>query len=283
MSETHTLVDARGRKLTLPRCPQRIVSLVPSITESLFALGAGHRVVGVTRFCTRPDDARDRATVVGGTHGIDLDALRGLDPDLVIANQEENPRDELESLVTLAPTFITFPRTVRDSIDLIRTLGLLSGTADTAETFAADADAACAEADAARPAPAPRVLYLIWRKPWMTVNADTYVHDMLTACGAVNAAAELPNRYPAITEADALALRPDAVLLSTEPYAFEAKHADEWAGIEGLPAARLEQIRIVDGELCSWYGTRVADGVRYLSTIVRNLRVAAARGPESAP
>ncbi len=276
MPDVHRVVDALGREVHLPRRPERIVSLVPSITESLFDMGVEARVVGVTRFCIHPDEARDRATVVGGTHGIDLDVLRALEPDLVIANKEENPRAELEGLIDIAPTYVTFPRTARDGIDLLRLLGTLTDTVDAAERFAGDAEAAYAAATAHAPAPPPRVLYLIWRKPWMTVNADTYVHDMLTVCGARNVAAELPQRFPKVTEAEVAALQPDAILLSTEPYAFTPEHAQTWLAQEALPAARFEQVPIVDGELCSWYGTRLGAGLRYLSTLVQNLRTAAA-------
>lgn len=274
MANVHTLIDARGRELTLPVRPKRIVSLVPSITESLFELGAGDRVVGVTRYCVHPAAARERAAVVGGTHGIDLERVRALEPDLVIANQEENPRGEIETLLETVPTFVTFPRTVTDGIALIRTLGRLAALPAEAEASAVDAEAAHAAAVAAVPVRRPRVLYLIWRKPWIAVSADTYVHDMLDTCGAVNVTATAPERYPRLSEEAVVALQPDAILLSTEPYAFTPAHAEEWLARGDLAAAQFGQVPIVDGELCSWYGTRVAAGLRYLSRRICALRPA---------
>lgn len=274
MAELREVVDARGRTVRVPRRPDRIVSLVPSITESLFAFGLGDRVVGVTRFCVHPADARERAVVVGGTHDVNVEQLCALRPDFVIANQEENPRELLETLGERVPTFITFPRTVKDGIALLRQLGTLTGEEETAERYAADAEAAAAAARAGAPATPPRVLYLIWRKPWMTVNGDTFVHDMLARCGAVNVMADAAGRYPEVEADEVVTLRPDAIFLSSEPYQFAPEHATEWLQVSGLPAAQLGQVPLVDGELCCWYGTRMVAGLRYLSAQVRALRTA---------
>lgn len=272
MAATHTVVDARGRTLSLALRPQRIVSLVPSITETLFDLGAGDRIVGVTRWCVHPADARTRARVVGGTHDVDLDVLARLEPDLVIANQEENPKPLVERLATVAPTYVTFPRTVRDGIVLLRRLGELTDQRDAGARAAARVEAAHRRARRADPQRAPRVLYLIWRRPWMSVNRDTFVHDMLTTCGAVNVLAHAEARYPTLSDADAAALRPDAILLSSEPYAFRERHREEWLRRGDLPAARLGQVHLVDGELCCWYGTRLLRGLPYLAARIGQLR-----------
>lgn len=250
------VVDDRGVRVALATPPRRIVSLVPSTTETLHDLGVGERVVGRTRFCVHPREALARLAVVGGTKDPDPLRIRALAPDLIVANCEENRREDLDALAQVAPVYAAFPRTVDDALrDLLR-LGALVDADEAARAWHARTEAALqALAAAAARTGRRRVAYLIWRDPWMAAGRDTYVHDLLAAVGFDNALAGLDGRYPTV-EAGALASAdPDLVLLSSEPFPFRARHADELAAATGLPRDRF---RRVDGETFTWHGTRLA-------------------------
>lgn len=262
MSFPVTLTDALGRAVILPRPPERIVSLVPSTTETLFALGLAPRVAGVTRFCIRPEpDVRGKARV-GGTKRVDFRKLRALQPELILANKEENRREEVEALAAEFPVFVQYPVTVEQARRDVLDLGRLAGAEDEAERLARGIAAALEEA---RPASAPvRVAYLIWRNPYWAAGGGTYVDDLLGRAGGENVFAGSPRgRYFPVAMREIDAARPDLILLPDEPYPFGAKHLPEF---EDRPA------RLVDGRLCSWHGAATADGIRYLTKILREKR-----------
>ena len=255
--------DALGRPLRPAGDAPRIVSLVPSITELLFALGLGDRVVGRTGFCIHPAPAVRAATKVGGTKDIDLDAVRALAPTQVIVNIDENRRVAFEALERLVPTVIvTHPIAVEDNLGLFMMLGAVFARQREADRLAQalrEELAACAPLAAG---PQRRVRYLIWKQPWMTVGPDTYVARMLAQVGLVAVSPVSSRRYP---EVDPAAPDgdgpPDAVLLSSEPYRFREHHRRELAA---LPALAGSRVRLIDGEMVSWYGVRVIEGLRYL-------------------
>lgn len=242
------VIDARGVPLSLSRPLRRIVSLVPSTTESIFALGCGDRLVGVTRFCVHPDDARTLPKV-GGTKDADPDRILRLQPDLVVGNCEENTRELFDALEGHVPLFAAFPRTVDDAIRDLRTLGQLLDV---------DASPLTTAIAASRPPPTAtrrRAAYLIWRGPWMTVSDDTFIGAMLHELGLDNVFGPSAVRFPTF-EPEALAsLSPDLVLLSDEPFRFRDRHADELATLTGLPRDRF---RLTDGSWWSWHGARLA-------------------------
>ncbi len=255
-----TFTDARDQKVSLPQPPQRIVSLVPSTTESLFALGAGPRVVGVTRFCVHPADQLAGLVRVGGTKQVELDRIEALQPDLVLGNAEENTREIFDAVGARWPLFVAFPRTVDQALDDLLDLGRMLDLEDRAE-------AAVAGIRAARVAPPPvrrRAVYLIWRDPWMAVSPDTFIAALLAEAG-IDIIPLGDQRYPTVTPGQLAALDPDLVLLSSEPFPFKQRHADELAELSGLPPDRL---RLVDGELCSWHGTRLRAAFPYLAELV---------------
>ena len=231
----------------------RIVSLVPSLTETLAALGLDEAVVGLTRFCVHPPDWRTRKAIVGGTKAVRVDRVRALAPDLVVANREENTRADVEAVATFAPVVVTDIATVDGALAAIRDLGHRTGCGEAADALAARLAAAfAAPPDGSPAAPALRVAYLIWRDPWMVAGGDTFISDVLARCGLANVFADRP-RYPAVTPADLAAARPDALLLSSEPYPFDERHVAELGAlVPGVPAVR------VDGEAFSWYGPRMA-------------------------
>lgn len=253
-----TRADALGRTISLARPPARVLSLVPSQTELLAHLGLDEEVVGITRYCVHPAGWLARKAIVGGTKTARLARARDLRPDLILANKEENTRDDVEALEALAPAFVTDVRDLPGCLAMIADVGALVGRAS-------QADALCDEirgAFAALPTFARRrALYLIWRKPWMGAGADTFIHDLMGRAGYDNALAHLP-RYPTLEPEALAALAPEEVLLSSEPYPFGEAHVAELAAL--LPGAR---VRLVDGEMFSWYGSRMRLAPDYLKRL----------------
>jgi ABC-type Fe3+-hydroxamate transport system substrate-binding protein len=229
--------------------PLRIVSLVPSQTELLFELGLRDEVVGITKFCVHPAAQVAGKRRVGGTKTVHLERVAALKPTLILANKEENTRADVGALQAIAPVHLTDVPTLPAAYAMLREVGQLVGKAAEAAALVGQIEAAFA---AMPRLPQPhRVAYLIWRNPWMVAGSGTFIHAMLTHTGAENAFA-LQVRYPAITAADLAAAQPDYVFLSSEPYPFRAKHIAEVQAI--CPQA---QVRLVDGELFSWYGSRM--------------------------
>jgi len=253
-----TFVDASGVPVTLPAPPRRIVSLIPSITELLFALGLGEAVVGRTVYCTQPADGVATKTRIGGEKNPKLALIRELSPDLVVANVEENVKEHIATLRAWGiPVYVTYPRTVAEGIRLIRELGDVAGAVERATEIADALEAQLQEtrrhADHAR----VRVFCPIWRNPYMTINQDTYMHDVLATCGGDNVFAGLPRRYPEVTPADVAREGPDVILLPDEPFHFRRAHLADFGAFPEIPALRSGRVHLVDGKLLSWYGPRI--------------------------
>ncbi|MBI3989280.1 MAG: cobalamin-binding protein, partial [candidate division NC10 bacterium] len=215
-----TFLDALGTSLAFEKPPQRIISLIPSVTELLFALGLDERIVGVTKFCTHPPEGVAKKEKIGGEKNPDLQKILALNPDLVIANVEENRREDVEALkMAGVPVFVTYPRTVEGGIALIRQLGALTSTWQAAEGIARPIEEIYQETLALTKGKRPtRVFCPIWRRPYMTINQDTYVHDMIRVCGGENIFEDHPERYPQVTLEEVEELRPEIILLPDEPY-----------------------------------------------------------------
>jgi len=253
-----------GRELRLGGPPQRIVSLVPSLTEALFAFGAGERVVGVTRFCVEPRTGVRARTKVGGTKNVDVAGVASLAPDMVIANVEENTRDDVHRMIAAGLTvFLTYPRTVADAIDELQQLAEIVGPSAEATAIVRASRVALGEALRDK-RPRARIFCPIWRDPWMTIGPDTYMHDLITVCGGLNVFGERNERYPSMELFEIGALTPEVVLLPDEPYHFRKRHIPEV--IEWAPAAR---IYLVDGKDLCWYGPRIPEGIRTVRGILR--------------
>ena len=250
--------DALGRPLRLLQTPRRIVSLVPSQTELLAALGLDEAVVGLTRFCVRPEGWKAQKTVVGGTKNVRLERVAALRPDLVLANKEENARAQVEALAELAPVYVTDVASVAEALGMIRTVGRLTGRAAAADALAGEIAAAFGRLPALPPLSA---VYLIWRDPWMTVGRDTIIHDVMAHGGFSNGFGDR-TRYPEVTPEELRAARPDVVLLSSEPFPFAEKHVAEVEAM--VPGARVAR---VDGEVFSWYGSRLRHTPAYLEAL----------------
>jgi ABC-type Fe3+-hydroxamate transport system substrate-binding protein len=251
------------------RLPDRIVSLVPSLTEALFALGLGERVVGATDWCVHPADALAAVPRVGGTKDPDLAAIERLRPGLVIANREENTRRTVRQLEAAGvPVWVTYPRTVVEAAALLRELALLGGRSAELASVVAPVEDAIAAAQRDRPDAPVRVFCPIWKDPWMAVGSDTYAHDLIELCGGRNVFAGLASRrYPIVRDEEIAAAAPEVILLPDEPYAFGAEHAAALRALP-LPAAAAGRIHCVDGTLLSWYGPRIRRAIELLRSLL---------------
>lgn len=265
-------VDAAGVRHACAGPQAHIVSLVPSLTELLFDLGLGDRVVGRTGFCVHPREALRAVPKVGGTKDVKLERIRELAPTHVLVNMDENRRETVDALAVFVPNVVvTHPMTPRDNLALFELLGGVFGAEGAAGRLARDLCDALAEAAALRAALSEeRVLYLIWREPWMTVARDTYIAATLAAVGwhtlpAVQGGETGAARYP-VFDWDAPWLgEVERMLLSSEPYRFRESHVAEVTRLAARPALR------VDGEMVSWYGSRAAMGLRWLCALRRGL------------
>jgi ABC-type Fe3+-hydroxamate transport system substrate-binding protein len=276
MAASIQVVDDFGLRVQLEGPPRRIVSLVPSWTETLFALGLDDEVVGVTRFCVEPADAVASRTKVGGTKNPDLDTIRALAPDLVIANAEENRREDAEALRNSGiAVFTTYPRTVSGAVDSMLRLGSIVAREPQAAAIAREVVLAVSGIEATLGVWSKlllRVFCPIWKNPWMTFNADTYAHDVLRMLGFNNVFAAAGERYPRVTLEAALERRPDIVLLPDEPYAFDTSDVRELK--EELPAALARRVAVVSGRDLHWYGVPMVHGLRNISDRLARLRAA---------
>ena len=241
----------------------RIVSLVPSITELLFDLGVGDRVVGRTPFCIHPHGGVVNVPRVGGTKTPRLDRIRALEPTHVIVNVDENRREDADTLAAFVPNVVvTHPLGPRDNPALYRLVGgIFAGREVTERLCGAFETAFSALESAAGRLPQRRVLYLIWRNPWMTVSRDTYVSRTLALVGFLTAGDDPRRRYPELVLGPELLAGVDLVLLSSEPFPFKERHVAE---IRAHAGSRRPIVRLFDGEMASWYGSRAIEAMEYL-------------------
>jgi ABC-type Fe3+-hydroxamate transport system substrate-binding protein len=257
-----TVTDQMGRRVAVPFPPRRIVSLVPSQTELLFDLGLGEKVIGVTKFCIHPAEARTKAAVIGGTKNFDFEKIAALNPDLIIGNKEENYQAGIEQLAADFPVWLSDISNLPEALEMIRRVGFIAGAKEKAETLADDIQASFATLETTViNTPPVSAAYFIWRKPYMAAASGTFVDDMLRRAGFANIFAD-QTRYPEIMTEQLAAAAPERILLSSEPYPFGEKHLAEFQAI--CPAATIE---MVDGELFSWYGSRLRKSAAYFNQL----------------
>ena len=239
----------------------RIASLVPSLTDLMFALRVGDHVVARTGFCVRPHDEVRRVPKIGGTKTPDLKRLRELEPTHLVVNVDENRLDDVEAARVFVPhVIVTDPRAPDDNLRLYRLFGALFDREAEAEALAKCYTEAAAALDAESVRHArERVLYLIWRRPWMTVSRETYIAATLARAGCDTLPSEVTKRYPVVADDGACWHDAERILLSSEPYAFRARDATELANRWRKP------VELIDGEWTSWYGARAIDGLRALA------------------
>lgn len=255
-------VDQLNRELVLAQPAKRIVSLVPSQTELLFTLQCNELIVGRTKFCIHPKEKVHKISKVGGTKNFNFEKIDRLAPDLVIANKEENKKEDITALWEKYQVWVSDVVDIKDNIEMISKLGLLLNRKQLSDTIIHKLENRLA---CFLPIKAMSVLYLIWKNPYMAVGNHTYINTMLELCGFENCLKEI-NRYPIINVNEIIKRQPNVIFLSSEPYPFSHKHLEELKGI--CPKAR---IILVDGEMFSWHGSRIIDAIDYFKTIIEKL------------
>lgn len=264
MSDTRTSIDQMGRQVHSPSLPQRIISLVPSQTELLFDLGLEDRIVGITKFCIHPKEKTKQKTIIGGTKNFRFDVIDQLQPDLIIGNKEENYREGIEALQQKYPVWMSDIYTLKDALEMIEQVGELTGSQTRAQELIGTINNGF---DSLQPAnPAIRTAYFIWRKPYMVVGSNNIINHMLQRCGFKNVFSEIA-RYPELTPEQLQQANPGLILLSSEPYPFKEKHVAELQ--ELCPDA---MVRIVDGEMFSWYGSRLIQAPAYMQDVINDVQ-----------
>ncbi|MBE4949715.1 helical backbone metal receptor [Chryseobacterium culicis] len=239
----------------------KIVSLVPSITEALFDLGlTENEVVGRTKFCIHPRDKIKNVAVIGGTKNINIEKIKALQPDLILANKEENVKDQVEALMNDFKVTVTNVETIEDNYYLLKNLGKLLGKEDKAQLFNLKIYEVLNQAKLDTPV---KAAYLIWNNPYMTIGSDTFIHKILSEIGFENVFRD-KTRYPQISTEDLAAA--DVIMLSSEPFPFKEKHVEELRAF--YPD---KKIMIVDGEAFSWYGTHIAKCENYFKELITEI------------
>lgn len=264
----YSVTDQLGRTITLQQRPVRIVSTVPSQTELLSDLGLNAEVVGITKFCIHPVEWFNNKIRIGGTKALNLEKIKALQPDLIIANKEENDQEQIELLAREYPVYISDIKTLDDAVKMIQDIGILTGRIQEATQIAHGIRQGMSMLTI--PTKRTRCAYFIWWEPLMSINHDTFIHDMLTRCGFENVFSnETSSRYPVINEDALLAAQAELILLPSEPFPFGEKHIAYFRQI--LPQATIMK---VDGEMFSWYGSRLLRAPNYLRSIVRQASLA---------
>jgi len=255
-------VDQMNRKVELPSTPKRIISIVPSQTELLFDLGLDEEIIGVTKFCIHPADRVKQKLKIGGTKVLNIKLIRELNPDLIIGNKEENEQSQVEELMQDFPVWMSDIANLDGAVDMIREVGEITEKGIEAEklTKSIQANFEGLHINTTR----LRVAYLIWRQPFIVAARGTFIDDMLKRCGLSNAF-EL-DRYPEVFPAQIVEANPDVVFLSSEPYPFNERHITEFKAL--VPHANIQ---LVDGELFSWYGSRLLQAPGYFKQLIDSL------------
>ena len=276
MSGQIQVSDDLGFRVDLPAAPVRIVSLVPSWTETLFSFGFEQEIVGITKFCVSPEGKVASIQKVGGTKNPDIRAIAALEPDLVIANAEENRREDVDRIRSHGiAVFTTYPRTIPGAVDSILKLGRVLKREAAAGALARQITLAVGGIEAGLGIwnkMRLRVFCPIWKKPWMTFNADTYAHDVLRMLGFNNVFASAGERYPVTTLDEVLARRPDIVILPDEPYEFGDDDVAELKPM--LPPVLSRRVLIVSGRDLHWYGMHMVKGLKSLADRLAKVRAA---------
>jgi ABC-type Fe3+-hydroxamate transport system substrate-binding protein len=244
--------------------PKRIISLVPSQTELLFDLGLETETIGITKFCVHPQSWFKTKDRIGGTKTVNIDKVHQLQPDLIIANKEENVKEQIEALAADYPVWMSDVNNLADALQMIADIGTLTGRSAVANTLISNINKAFTEMpEMEKPV---KTAYLIWQKPYMTVGADTFINDMLHQCGFENIFSN-KTRYPEVSIDQLQTAHCQLLLLSSEPYPFKQKHIDELS--LKLPGTK---IILADGEFFSWYGSRMLQSPAYFKRLITQIQ-----------
>jgi len=253
--------DQLGRTIDLEIQPSRIISLVPSQTELLYALGLDDEVIGITKFCSHPTEWFRSKTRVGGTKKLNIEKIQSLNPDLIIANKEENLQSEIELLSKYIPVWISDICNLTNAVQMITQVGALVHKQEKAMEIIKNIQLEFEHFRNQGVRTAVRTCYLIWKDPYMTAGGDTFINDMLEHAGLENVY-KSKNRYPEITVTELKNMNIQLLLLSSEPYPFKEKHVAELQH-----ALRDTKIMLCDGEMFSWYGSRLSYAPQYFKKL----------------
>lgn len=252
------VTDQTGRELIIPSDPKRIISLVPSQTELLIDLGLHEKLVGITSFCIHPKGLKREKTIIGGTKTVDIQKVKALKPDFILGNKEENAKESVEALEKDFPVWLSDIADMQGNLNMIRDIGQMTHTNEAAEGIISEISKRFKSLST--PKIKPKVLYLIWRNPYMAAGKSTFIDAMLDAAGFQNALKQ--ERYPELSEDDIRNPETDFIFLSSEPYPFRERHIEEFKAL--CPNAKT---LITDGELFSWYGSRMLHSAEYFLSL----------------
>ncbi|SMG35255.1 ABC-type Fe3+-hydroxamate transport system, substrate-binding protein [Marivirga sericea] len=259
----NSLTDQIGNSLNLHAAPKRIICLVPSITEYLFDLGLGERVIGITKFCVHPQEWLKEKEIVGGTKQQHIEKIKNLEPDLIIASKEENVKAYIEKLAKICSVYVSDVSDLDSALEMMKDIGKLVVERDKADKLAVDIKEQFNDLE--KPSETIDVAYCIWKKPWMWAGVDTFISNMLSSCGLKNVIQK--ERYPAIEMNEIVDSQPEFILLSSEPFPFQDQHIKELKA--GFPKSTFI---IVDGEMFSWYGSRMLKAPSYFNSLLNQLK-----------
>lgn len=255
---TQLITDHTGRKVNIPATPKRIISICPAITETLFVLGLENEIVGRTKYCIFPEGIVENVPTIGGTKEVNVEKIRALQPDLILAEKEENTEEIVQALENIAPVFVLEVQSIKEAYRFIKTLGTLTNREP-------EADQLIDSSKAVFPSSREQVknaAYVIWRKPYMVVGGTTYINDVLHALGFQNPFAKEESRYPAVTKEELADAHLDVLFLASEPFPYKEKHIAEFQSF--LPNTKIV---LVEGEMF-WYGSRMKIAGAYLKKLV---------------
>jgi ABC-type Fe3+-hydroxamate transport system substrate-binding protein len=259
-----SFTDQTGNTITLNKPPCRIVSLVPSQTELLHDIGLSDEVIGITKFCIHPAEWFRNKTRVGGTKQLNIDSIHRLQPDLIIANKEENVKEQVEELARNYPVWISDINNLEDAYTMMNQIGLMTSRKAAAEILISQIKTNFTKLPSY--SVQPKTAYLIWQKPYMTIGNDTFIHSMLQIAGFKNIFSD-KTRYPEITITDLQNENCELLLLSSEPFPFKQKHIEELQPL--LPSTK---IILADGEIFSWYGSRLLKAPDYFINLHETIK-----------
>ena len=254
-----TITDQTNQQISFKNIPKRIISLVPSQTEYLFSLGLEEEVTGITKFCIHPNDWFRNKTRVGGTKNLKLEQITILRPELIIANKEENVKAQIDELKKICPVYVSDVYNLHSALQMMYDVGVIVGKETKASSIITEINELFQHF---QPLKIRKAVYMIWRDPYMTVGGDTFISDMMHRCGFQNMF-QNQNRYPEITIEQLREMNCELLLLSSEPYPFKEEHLLEIQ-------AQLPNTKVIlaDGEMFSWYGSRLLKATAYFQSII---------------
>ena len=258
--EKRIFTDMLGQQISISYPPVRIISLVPSQTELLYYLGLDHEVIGITKFCVHPNTWFRTKKRVGGTKTINIAAIKELQPDLIIANKEENTKEQIEELSKQFPVWVSNITTIEEALEMISHIGAITAKRETAQNLVLKIKQGFDALEKQQP---NRVAYFIWKNPWMCAGGDTFISHLIARMGWINVLHQR-SRYPEIILTELAKNEVDIVLLSSEPYPFKEKDI-----VEIRLALPNTAVWLVDGEMFSWYGSRLLPAIEYLEKLIK--------------